>query len=255
MLDSTVNEKPAALVITVKELEEADLLVFFLDERGTLRRGIAKNAKKSMRRFLSCFEPFNLINLSYLSTPSRLLLKEAQLQMSFPTLRKDPMIMGMGNLMAEVLVAFVPENDPHGESFVLTVEALRRLNEKRGSPLLIVSIWMLRLMLIVGYSPNFDKCSICRVDLEKKRRWVWQLEPPRCVCADHYLTGSLKWEWDLETLMFLRSIRTLSLDKIWRLRFSSGKHVGLFRNICYWCESILQRELKSYRWLERVVRI
>ncbi|MCX7823522.1 MAG: DNA repair protein RecO [Syntrophobacterales bacterium] len=247
-----VPDGPIAMVLAVKELGGADLLVFFLDRTGTLKRGLAKNAKKSMRRFINCLEPLNLVTLTYAPAHSQLLLKEAQLEVSFPALRKDPLIMGIGNLMAELLLAFIPENDPHEESFMLTLEALKQLNNNRP-PLLIASIWILRLMLITGYLPNFNKCTICNADLEQKKRWVWQVEPPRCVCADHHLSGDLKWEWDLEVLMFLRSLQTLPLSRIWRLGLSTTKIGGLFKNISRWCEAILQKEIRSYKWLERII--
>jgi DNA repair protein RecO (recombination protein O) len=251
-LDRSVD-KPTAIVVAVKELEGADLLVFFLDQNGTLLRGIAKNARKSMRRFLNCFEPLNVVTLSYIPTHSYLLLKEAQLEMSFSSFRQDPMLMGVGNLLSEVLLAFLPENDSHKESFLLTMAALKLLNEKKLEPLLLTIIWVFRFMVTTGYAPDFDRCAICKTELDRKKRWVWQLDPPRCVCADHYLTGVLKWEWDKEVLMFLRSLRSLPVDKIWILRLSAVKRVSLFKNLCRWCETILQKELKSYRWLERVV--
>lgn len=248
-------DKTIAIIVAVKELKSlngTDLLVFFLDRDGALRRGIAKNAKRSLKRFLNCLEPLNIVSLTCSPVYSYPLLTEAQLQMSFQAFRRDPMIMGIGNLITELILALFPENDPHEEGFILTVESLKQLDEGKANPVFIASIWILRLMLMTGYYPHFDKCNICGIDLERKKRWVWQLEPLRYVCADHHLKGGLKWEWDLEVLMFLRSMRTLSLDKIWRLKLSKVKQPGLFKNICSWCEFILQRELKSYRWLERV---
>ncbi|MGC8720297.1 MAG: DNA repair protein RecO [Thermodesulforhabdaceae bacterium] len=251
-LDLT-DDKSTAIVVASKELEGADLLVFFLDQSGTLRRGIAKNAKKSVRRFLNCFEPLNIITLSYVPSHSHLLLKEARLHTGFTAFRQDPMLMGIGNLISEVLLAFLPENDAHAESFLITATVAKLLNEKRLNPLLLTVIWLFRLMVITGHAPDFNRCAICNTELDRKRSWVWQLNPLRCVCADHYLTGSLKWEWDKEVLMFLRSLRIQPADRIWRFRLSSVKCVTLLKNLCHWCETILQRELKSYRWLERVV--
>ncbi|MEJ5299438.1 MAG: DNA repair protein RecO [Thermodesulforhabdaceae bacterium] len=248
-----ISEKPTAIIITVKQLGEADLLVFFLDQLGVLRRAVAKNARRSMKRFLNCLEPLSVVSLSYEQGRSGVFLKEAQLQEGFYVFREDPIIMGLGKLIEELLMAFLPENDPHEESFNLTMRALNNISVRKMDPLLVIVLWILRLMTLTGYAPLFDRCDLCGVSLDKKKRWVWQLEPLRCVCADHYLTGSFKWEWDVEVLMFLRSVRTLPLDRIWRLRLSSTKLMALFRNICCWCETILQAEIKSYRWLERLM--
>lgn len=248
-----VVEKPTAIIVAVKELGEADLLVFFLDQRGTLRRGIAKNASKSKKRFINCLEPLSVVSLSYNQGRTGLLLTEAQLQMSFQVFREDPVVMGVGNLMEELIISFLPENDSHEESFALTLQALTHISERKLDPIFVAILWILRLMTLTGYALLFDRCAICGTDLDRKKRWVWQLDPLRCVCADHYLTGSFKWEWDMEVLMFLRAVRTMPLAHIWRLRLSSGKLLVLFRNICRWCEFVLQREVKSYRWLERVM--
>ncbi|MGB9294065.1 MAG: DNA repair protein RecO, partial [Desulfobaccales bacterium] len=66
----TIEPQTQAIVLTVREYGEADLLVTFLTPgRGRLT-GIAKHARKSRRRFAHCLEPLSRV-VFFLSTRSR----------------------------------------------------------------------------------------------------------------------------------------------------------------------------------------
>jgi DNA repair protein RecO (recombination protein O) len=53
-----------AIIMRVREIKESDLLVIFFARDKGLLRGVAKGAKRSLKRFVNCFETF-LVNLEY----------------------------------------------------------------------------------------------------------------------------------------------------------------------------------------------
>ncbi len=57
-----------AIVLSVRNYGEADLLVTFLTPSRGLLTGMAKHAKKSRRRFAHCLEPLNRVDF-FLSPP------------------------------------------------------------------------------------------------------------------------------------------------------------------------------------------
>ncbi len=246
------SETTEAIVLKVREVREADVVVWFLGEGGSLSRGLAINARKSSRRFLNCLEPLSLVTFSLVRYPSRIVLKEGRLQEAFLHLKEDHLLLGFGNVVSETIVRCMPEDDPHAARFPLAVEALQWLSAGRLDPMLITTIFLVRFMTVEGYCPSFDRCAICGSLLGAQERWVWQLAPLRCVCATHHLTGSLKWEWDREVLRFLQSVRLMHLEKTWHLGLSSSKRQPLFMSLCRWVETIIGGELKSYRWLQKM---
>ncbi len=239
-----------AIIIGTKDSKEADKVVYFLGEDNILRTGIAKSASRSFRRFINSLQPFSFVRIYYTKKSSFVLLRESNLKESFQFVREDPLLVGFGYLVCEVIQKLIRENDIHEGLFTITLNALYQLNSKNTNPLLILAIFIFKIMTIAGYSPSFEICDLCKRRLDK--RWVWQLNPQRCVCAVHHLTGTMKWEWDEEILSFLRTLRIAKPDEIWHLGVSDKKLKSLFRNLCLWIEKVTEEELKSYRWLEKM---
>ena len=108
----TERQTPA-IVLTVREYGEADLMVNFLTPGYGPLTGIAKHARKSRRRFAHCLEPLSRVVFFLSPRPGRDLefLQKGELVKSFPALRRDLKRLGAAAVLAEVagLLAGPPE--------------------------------------------------------------------------------------------------------------------------------------------------
>jgi DNA repair protein RecO (recombination protein O) len=157
-----------ALVLRTYRYGEADRIVVFLTEDRGKKRGVAKNATKSRRRFGATLEPLTRGRVAYVEREHRDLVRLDRIE-----LRQTPMraaagrtgddaahVLGHAGYFAELLDEWAPENLPNERLYRLgasvgealcqggSVEALARYFE----------YWLLRLE---GVYPALDVCPRC----------------------------------------------------------------------------------------------
>jgi DNA repair protein RecO (recombination protein O) len=161
-----------ALVLRTYRYGEADRIVVFLTEDRGKRRGVAKNATVSRRRFGAALEPFTRGRVTYVERESRDLVRLDRIDLRQSPLgviagaEGDPaQRLGHAGYFAELLDEWAPDAAPNDRLYRLgaavgdalarggSVEALARYFE----------YWLLRLE---GVYPSLAGCSRCgRQDL------------------------------------------------------------------------------------------
>ena len=157
----TERQTPA-IVLTVRDYGEADLLVTFITpEQGRLT-GIAKHGKKSRRRFAYCLEPLSRVVFYFSSRPGRDLefLQKGELVRAFPSLRRDLPRLGAAAVLAEVTGLLSGPPEAIGEIFATLEEALNLLDQGLP-PDSLLPAFLLRLLTLGGYGPRLGQCLKC----------------------------------------------------------------------------------------------
>lgn len=151
-----------AIVLTVKDIGEADRLVTFLTPgRGRLT-GLARHAKKSRRRFANVLEPLNRVEL-FLSARSGgdlEFLQKGELVRSYPALRRDLRRLGAAAVLAELAGELASPPEAAGPVFAALEEALSRL-EDGTSPDSLLASFALHLLKVGGYGFQLAACAGC----------------------------------------------------------------------------------------------
>jgi DNA repair protein RecO (recombination protein O) len=155
-------QQTPAIVLTVREYGEADVLVTFLTPgRGPLT-GIAKHARKSRRRFPHCLEPLSRVVFFLSGRPGRDLefLQKGELVRSFPALRRDLKRLGAAAVLAEVASLLAGPPEAYQEIFTTLEEALTLL-EEGAPPDSLLPAFLLHLLGQGGYRPRLHHCGVC----------------------------------------------------------------------------------------------
>lgn len=79
---------------------------------------------------------------------------------SFYNLRTDLDILAYGTYIAEIIEKTTPEGMESNESMLLLLKTLQRLNSHQD-PVLVCTVFKLRLLSILGYIPYLDGCNVC----------------------------------------------------------------------------------------------
>jgi DNA repair protein RecO (recombination protein O) len=156
-----------ALVLRTYRYGEADRIVVFLTEDRGKRRGVAKNATVSRRRFGAALEPFTRGRVTYVERETRDLVRLDRIDLRQSPLgvvagaEGDPAHrLGHAGYFAELLDEWAPEAAPNDRLYRLgagvgdalarggSVEALARYFE----------YWLLRLE---GLYPSLTGCARC----------------------------------------------------------------------------------------------
>lgn len=147
-----------AFVLRKTPLGEADLLLdLFTRELGKIK-AIAKNAKKSRKRFGGTLEPFSLLKIQISERPSRMSLAlDSQNVKSFGRFATDYDLFAWGGFVLETADILTPLEMPEPELFDLIYETLENLDAlDKGAELLPTIIeFQLSALSISGIRPRF----------------------------------------------------------------------------------------------------
>jgi len=153
-----------AILLGVADYGEADRLVtLFTLEHGKLR-GIAKGAKRSLRRFGGILEPFArlTVQISIRSGLSRVVGADAAT--IFPRIREDLLKIGYAGYACEAADLLLPEALPNPRLFRLLAAYLEHLDQAPPSSS-DRRFFEVNLLNILGYRPALGQCASCGVDL------------------------------------------------------------------------------------------
>jgi DNA repair protein RecO len=160
-----------ALVLRTYALGETDRIVVFLTRDRGKKRGVAKNAKRSRRRFGGALEPMTSGRVGYVERERRELV-----QLSYVEPLRSPMTVAHGEALvyvayfADLIDQWAPEADPNEPLFRLGVSVVEAMAAGVAPDLLAryFEHWLLRLQGI--YQPDPQVSDEARAFLATARR-------------------------------------------------------------------------------------
>lgn len=144
-----------ALILRKSSYGEADLLVTLFSREFGKFRALAKNAKKSRRRFGGRFDIFNHLVLDVTFNARRFsVVGDVALKKSHRKIAESVDSFEAGTRVLELVDFLVPEEEPSARLFDLATDALELLGggERPGAVLLA---FLAKAAGICGYAPDF----------------------------------------------------------------------------------------------------
>lgn len=154
------------IVLDIKEIGESDLMISFLTRHSGKLKGIAKHAKKSIRRFPNCFSLGNLLSLEYSIRPNKDLsfLLQGRLIKSpmyeIHELKLDSNIK-LGIYTLKLTDIALPLSLPEPNIYEMLLKLFTKLKEQRNAKSLCL-YYETRLMKLLGYGINLTECLSCK---------------------------------------------------------------------------------------------
>jgi DNA repair protein RecO (recombination protein O) len=249
----TERQTPA-IVLTVREYGEADLMVNFLTPEYGPLTGIAKHARKSRRRFAHCLEPLSRVSFFLSPRASRDLefLQKGELVKSFPALRRDLKRLGAAVILAEVAGLLAGPPEAYQEIFAALEEALDLL-EQGSPPDSLLPAFLLHLLDLGGYRPRLHHCGGCGAEPEAPLIFSLPRGGIFCGTCRQEAPGPLL-SLNAGTWKLLRLAQDLPRHKLLRLRFppqQRDQSLVIFRAFLRYH---LGKDLKSWSFWEKVTR-
>ncbi len=140
-------------------------------ERGKIA-AIAKNAKKSKKRFAGILEPFSCLEAAF-ATPQKnknglLLLTEATLSQPFASIRSDIEKTAYASYWSEIINRWIEEGGEQPGLFELYHHVLFLLDNNKAAAEKLSILFQIRFLALAGMSPNLHVCGICRAGIEER---------------------------------------------------------------------------------------
>jgi len=156
--------------IMLRRVDYADfdyIVTLFTQSHGKVA-GIAKNAKKSRKRFGGMLD--TLAVLEAVLSPGRrkglMLLKEVHLLTPYDRIAGDMIKTATAGYWAEIVVRWMEEGHPQGDIFDLMVYGLSGLNDDRSDPASLNILFQTRFLAINGMLPDLAACTVCHTALD-----------------------------------------------------------------------------------------
>src|SRR5713101_2759473 len=156
-----------AFLIRKTEYGEADYVLTLITKDFGKIRGLAKNAKKSRKRFGGRLEPFVHLRARFRERPGGMkFIEDSETIEVFSSLMEDIGLFTWGSFILENVDVLLPEEEPNERMFELLVQTLSDLDSKK-SPLTVAIKFQISALSLSGYKPNFDACAKCGDPIEE----------------------------------------------------------------------------------------
>jgi len=148
-----------ALILRTYKLGESDRIVVFLTRDRGKKRGVAKNARQSRRRFGGALEPMTYGRVGYVERERRDLVRlEYVEQLRSPLSAVDGAALGYVSYFAELIDEWAQEADPNETLFRLGVSMVDAIGV--GVPIEPLAryfeYWLLRLQGVYELDPQLS---------------------------------------------------------------------------------------------------
>jgi DNA repair protein RecO (recombination protein O) len=181
-----------ALVLRTYRYGEADRIVVFLtDDRGK-KRGVAKHASASRRRFGAALEPLTRGHATYMERENRELVRLDRVEPSETPMTatagrengEGARVLGHASYFAELIDEWAPDGSPNERLFRLGTAVGTALGRSGSIDALAryFEYWLLRLE---GVYPAIDRCPGCGQEMRGEAVLVLTERAYFCVACGH----------------------------------------------------------------------
>ena len=150
-----------ALILREVRYKEADRILTLLTSSSGLITAKAQGALRQKSRLAASTQQLTYSDTVLFENRGYMTVKEATVKEDFAGLREDFLNYSLGCYFAECIEALLPENTPEQSVMQLALNSLFALSHNLHSPEKIKAVFELRLMSILGYAPNLDRCCVC----------------------------------------------------------------------------------------------
>ncbi len=246
---------PAILIRRIDH-GDFDLIITFFSLTQGKTTVIAKNAKKSRKRFAGILELFSLVQI-VLKSPKRgglPVLLEASLQHPFSNIRGNVHKMAYASYWAEILNIWLEEKQAQPLVFQLFRFCLKALDADLMENETVSIIFQIRFLLLAGLFPNFAQCAACRIEVENINtdRFFFDLEKGSILCQGCSTSRLGQFVLSRGTLKQLLWARDSELTCIARLKFSRAAVSESLKLVEAFIPYHLGREPRSLKFLREL---
>jgi DNA repair protein RecO (recombination protein O) len=151
-----------AIILRTLPINEADKIVSFLSREEGRTRGVAPNARRSVKRFGATLELLSHVRMRYQEHAARDLvrLESCELLDSFFDIQGRYEVAVASSYIAEICEQLLPEreaNDPFFRLVLLVMSEIRRTGDV-WRPLTYFDLWAVKL---AGFLPPLGECIRC----------------------------------------------------------------------------------------------
>ena len=151
--------------------ETSRIITLFSVEFGKIAL-LAKGARRMESKFGAALDLLNHLEVVFYESKGLKLLKEAHLIRAFTKLKQDYERLDAGMRAAHGLLFSLRDGQRDRRIFRLFEELLTELEDSEADPALLLMGFKLKLVDLLGFGPELERCAVCRESLRGVRA-IW----------------------------------------------------------------------------------
>lgn len=241
-----------SIILRRSDFGEADrLLTLFSREHGKIK-AIAKGARKPQTRKSGHVELFMRTNFLIAKGKTIDIITQAELVEAYAPLREDLVRTTYASYIVELLDRFTADEDRDLRKYNLLADALGWF-ATTDNPLLAARFYELRLLSLAGFQPQLFNCVSCGEAIQEQDQFfspeMGGLLCPNCKTADRRAKPISS-----VAVKVLRYLQSHNWETVKALQLRRDLHGELEEIMHYYLIYLLERELKSVDFLQRLRR-
>jgi DNA repair protein RecO (recombination protein O) len=248
-----------AIILRATDFGESDRIIHFFTRDFGRMRGVAKGAKRSLKRFVGSLELLAHVDLHFFEkkTIDLVRIESSNLRAQFPGIRADLDKFGEACLLAEIVTLATGEREAHRPLFDTLARGLALIDRlpawtEKGEG--VGRLLETRLLSLVGFEPEVNACVRCRVPLDRITRAAFSVVRGGVLCE-----GCARGERDLipvglGTLRLLAQGLRADVDLFPRFAWAPASSAEAARVLHPFAQAHLGRELRTLRFLTSLAR-
>jgi len=241
-----------AIVLRRTDFGEADrLLTLYTRERGKIK-AIAKGARKPQTRKTGHVEPFMRTNFLFALGRDLSIITQAEMVEAYPALREDLARAAYASYVVELLDRFTVEEDQHIGIYNLLSDGLGWIASSDDLKL-VARFFELHLLALAGFRPQLFQCLACGRPIQEEDQF-FSLELGGLLSSECQRHDQRARPVSAVAVKVLRYLQTRDWDMVKLLHLKQSVHQELERLMHAYLIHILERDLKSVDFLQRLRR-
>ncbi len=241
------------------EYGDYDLILIFLTRSKGKISVIAKNAKKSVKRFAGILEPFFLLDIvCKVGKGNFAVLLEADLINSYGKIRTDINKIAYASYWAEIISTRIEDRCQNSKLFDLLNHVLDVINSDRFIDKEISILFLMKFLLLWGTVPLLEKCCVCGISVEKikSNKIRFEIEEGGILCSKCTKFKIKKKQLFLskgtiKRLLWIKRSDLLKADRVCFSEVSLNESLFLLESFTGF---YLGKDFKSLKFLHKIKR-
>ncbi|MEM7334948.1 MAG: DNA repair protein RecO [Chloroflexota bacterium] len=240
------------IVLKRSDFGEADrLLTIFTRENGKVK-AIAKGARKPQSRKTGHIELFMRSNFLFAEGKDLHVLTQAEMVDAYNPLRDDLVKTTYAAYGVEMLDRFMQEEERQPEMYHLLSSALAWFGEHEDI-LLAARYYELQLLSLAGFRPQFFYCVVSGQSIQEEDQF-FSADLGGLISPGNEMADRRAKPITAVAVKVLRYLQTRQWDTVKPLQLKRPLHAEIETILYYYLTYILERNLKSVDFLERLRR-
>lgn len=234
------------IVIRTQDLGEADKIVTVYTRDEGKVRAVARGARRPRNRLLGVAQVFTHSDFMFFRNKGLDTLSQAELREPFLALRGDLYKMAYGAYILELVNALTEEGEKNVQVFSLLLATLYLL-ELSTHYSLLTHAFEIRIMALLGYSPELCNCVSCGKQIAYEKLW-FSPSHGGILCGDCTDKGDAI-KVSVGTVKVLERLLYGELDKLHILKLTDDMSRELDTILRKYIDYRLEKPLKSLEFL------